>query len=233
MSVDISIDRRQLLEALLKQYNVVPFTRFNFAEPEYTDLYYKDGWLFVDLKISGKYPAIHHGKIHAELPVGSTDGSVMMLYIHELRKYFLHFVETEKAIYETYIGIDLEDDGSIRYVNRPKNISATILPAGSIQPGDTLLTGLYIWNDGGTKRVRILIRRVDFANRTFENLLDYTDTITYDYHVVSSYGPEPKGQPCKFGIAFVASGTIRTYYDIAPWLLKYGLPDPKEINPWR
>ncbi len=233
MSVDISIDRRQLLEALLRQYNAVLFTRFNFGEPGYTDLYYKDGWMFVHLRIAGRYPTITHGKVHAELPMYGTDGSAMMVYIHELRDYFLHFFETEKGRYSTYIGIDLGEDGSVKYNNRPKNIFQTLLPAGSIRNGDTLLTGLYIWNDGGTQKVRILVRRVDFASRTFEDLVDFTDTITYNYHVVSAYGPEPKGTYCRFGISFVATGPISTYYDIAPWLLKYGLPDPRTIHPWK
>ncbi|MEM4976223.1 MAG: hypothetical protein QXT64_02745 [Desulfurococcaceae archaeon] len=233
MSVDISIDRRKLLEALLRPYNVIPFMRFSYDESWATDLYYKDGWLFVDLKTSGKYPTIDHGKVHAELPTGGTDGSVMMVYVHELRPYFFHFFETEKAEYGTYLGIDLGSDGSVKYVNNPDGRSQTLLPAGSIKNGDTLVSGLYIWNDGGTKKVRILIRRVDFTNRTFVDLVDFTDTITYNYHVVSAYGPEVKAQPCRFGIAFVATGSIRTYFDIAQWLIKYGLPDPKEINPWK
>ncbi|MEM4847109.1 MAG: hypothetical protein QW794_05065 [Thermosphaera sp.] len=232
MSVDISIDRRQLLEALLKPYNIVLFTRFSFGNPESTDLYYKDGWIFVDFKGAG-FPAITHGKVHVDLQMNGTDGSVMMVYIHELKKYYLHFFETEKAEYDTYLGTHLLDDGSVVYVNMPEDKSQTLLPPGSINPGDTLLSGLYIANRGGDKIVKIMIRRVDFTKRRFVNLVDFEDRIGYGFHVVSAYGLEPWGTPCRFGIAFAVTGPIQYYHDIAPWLLKYGLPDPKEINPWR
>lgn len=233
MSVNIRIDRFKTLEALLRQYNVVPFFRFSFGESEHTDVIYRDGWFFVDLKIDGKYPAVTYGKVHAMLPHYGTDGSVVMVYVHELREYFYHFFEVEKAEYQTYIGIDLLNNGSVKYENRVRDTSVTLLPPGSVQPGDTLLSGLYLWNDGGTLKVRILIRRVDFDNRTLVPLVDFTDPVNYPYHVVSAYGLEPKGSKCKFGISFYATGPIQYFYDIAPYLLKYGLPDPRLINPWR
>ncbi len=236
MSVDISIDRRQLLEVLLRQYNVVPFTRFSFGEPEYTDLYYKDGWIFIRFSpppIPGRQPpVITLGKVHAELPLHGTDGATMMIYIHELFNASLIFFETERGQFSTRISVGLIRTGAVRYRNVPGNKTQDLLPAGSIRDGDTLLTGLYIWNDGGTQKVRILIRRVDFASRTFEDLVDFTDTITYNYHVVSAYSFETN-ELFRVGVAFAVTGPISTYYDIAPWLLKYGLPDPKEINPWK
>lgn len=233
MSVNITLDRRKTLEALLRPYNVIPWSMFNFGEPDNTDVVYRDGWFFVELKISGKFPTVTHGKVHAELPPGGTDGSAMLVYVHELRNYFFHFLETEKGQYGTYLGIDLDADGKLRYVNVPEGKNITLVPAGSVRAGDTLLSGLYIVNDGGTKKVRVLIRRVDFATRKLVDLVDFTDTITYAYHVVSAYGPETKGEPCRFGIAFYSAGPISYVFDVAPWLVKYGLPDPREINPWR
>lgn len=235
MSVNISIDRRQLLEALLRQYNVIPFsfTRISFAEPDKADIIYRDGWFFFELRVSGYFPTITHGKVHAELPSFGSDGSVMLVYIHELRNYFFHFFETAKGRIETYLGTHLSADGSMSYTNNPDNKAQQLLPPQTIVPGDVLLSGLYIVNDAGTKKVRIIIKKVDFTRRTFVDLVDFTDTITYNYHVVNAFGPEPKGEPCKFGIAFIASGPMEYFYDTPHWLLKYGLPDPRTIHPWR
>ncbi|MEM1830787.1 MAG: hypothetical protein QXJ97_04555 [Desulfurococcaceae archaeon] len=236
MSVDISIDRRQLLEALLRQYNAVLFTRFSFGRPDRTDLYYKDGWIFIDFRgldaPGTPRPAMTLGKVHAELPMYGTDGSAMMIYIHELVNAPLISFMTERGQLSTALNVNLTRTGTVQYYNYPENKIQPLLPPGSIRDGDTLLTGMYIWNDGGTQKLRILVRRVDFANRTFEDLVDFTDTITYNYHVVSAYSLDTD-EPFRAGIAFAVTGPIQYYHDIAPWLVKYGLPDPKEINPWK
>ncbi|MEM4827204.1 MAG: hypothetical protein QXK07_04100 [Desulfurococcaceae archaeon] len=233
MSVNISIDRRQLLEALLRQYNVIPWTVITYAEPDKADIFYRDGWFFFELRQQGWFPTITHGKVHAELPPYGSDGSVMLVYIHELVNYFFHFFEVHKGRIETYLGTHLSRDGSMAYTNHPDGTAQQLLPPGSIAPGDTLLSGLYIVNDAGTKKVRVIVKKVDFTRRTFVDLVDFTDTITYNYHVVDALGLETKAEPCRFGVAFVRTGPYHYFLDIAPWLLKYGLPDPRTIHPWR
>lgn len=232
MSLTINIDRSKLLEALVKPYIPLSLMKFAMGEVDNADVWYRDGWVFYELKITGRYPALSLGKVRTILPTAGTDGAVVLAYLHEVTDYFLLFLETEKGRYETYLGIELDSNGRLRYVNNPEGKNVTLAPLGTVVNGDVLVLGLYIVNDAGTRRARILIDRVDPAQRTRTNIVNYTDTITYNLDPVSAYALEPKGVRCRWGVAFYAVGQIQYFYDAPGWLLKYGLPNPRTINPW-
>lgn len=234
MSVNINLDRSKLLEALLRQHNMAQILRFSFGEADRSDLYYKDGWFFVSLKQGGYFPALAMGRVHADsIPANGVEGSATLVYFHEVKPMFLQFFEVDKAMYNTYIGIDLEANGSITYVNNVENQTETIMPAGTVKPGDVWWIGTYFKMEGTTKKFQVLLRKVDFTTRSYVEVLDYQRNIGYNLHVVTAYALEPKGVAVKFGVALAVAGPYQFYFDIVPWLLKYGLPDPRDVHPWK
>lgn len=232
MSVAILLDRNKVVSAILKPYIPLALMKFSMGEPANSDVWYRDGWIFYELKVSGKYPALSLGKVNTILPTYGTDGAVILAYIHEVKDYFLLFFETEKGTYTTYLGLELDADGKLRYVNNPENKNTQIAPPGSIANRDTIVAGVYIINDAGTKKAKILLDKVDFATRTRTRIVDYTDTITYSLNPVSAYALEPKGVTCRWGVAFYTVGQIGYFYDAPSMLIKAGLPDPRGLLPW-